>query len=391
MVVYILKSYLSSRAEQLKPSGIRRFFDLANSLEGVISLGVGEPDFITPWSICHSSILSLENGYTSYTEIEGLIELRKEISRYMERRFHVCYSPSTEIIVTIGGSQALDSSLRTILNPGDEVLIIEPSYVAYNALVSLAGGIPVPIVTSFENQFKPTPEQIKQSISPRTKAIILCFPNNPTGSLLNKQELEAIADIIVEHDLLVITDEIYAELTYEEGTFCSIASLKGMRDRTILVSGFSKGFAMTGWRLGFICAPDYLTKQIVNLLQHTTICAPSITQYGAIEALRNGRKYTVEMRNSYRERRNFLVKQLNEMGLPCHLPEGAFYVFPSVRETGLTSEQFAEKFLTQYKVAVVPGNAFGESGEGYIRCSYATSMENWHEAMKSMKEFIGNL
>jgi aminotransferase len=386
-----MKSYLSSRIEQIKPSGIRRFFDLANSMEGIISLGVGEPDFITPWSICHASIQSIERGYTSYTEIEGQIELREEISYYMSNRFQVYYSPTTEIIVTVGGSQALDSSLRAIINPGDEVMIVEPSYVAYKALVSMAGGNPVPIVTSFENEFKPQPEQIKQAISPRTKAIILCFPNNPTGSLLNQQELEAIAEIIVEHDLLVITDEIYAELTYEEDTFYSIASIKGMRDRTILVSGFSKAFAMTGWRLGFICAPEWLTQPILKVLQHTTISVSTITQYGAIEALKNGQEYIVEMRNSYRKRRNFLVKQLNEMGLHCHLPEGAFYVFPSIRQTGLTSEQFAEKLLTRYKVAVVPGNAFGDSGEGYIRCSYATSMEKLQHAMERMRKFVGDV
>jgi aminotransferase len=386
-----MKSYLSSRIEQIRPSGIRRFFDLANSMEGIISLGVGEPDFTTPWSICHASIQSIKQGYTSNTEIEGQIELRKEISSYMSNRFKVSYSPTTEIIVTVGGSQALDSSLRAIINPGDEVMIVEPSYVAYKALVSMAGGNPVPIVTSFENEFKPQPEQIKQAISPRTKAIILCFPNNPTGSLLNQQELEAIAEIIVEHDLLVITDEIYAELTYEEDTFYSIASIRGIRDRTILVSGFSKAFAMTGWRLGFICAPEWLTRPILKVLQHTTISASTITQYGAIEALKNGQQYIVEMRNSYRKRRNFLVKQLNEMGLHCHLPEGAFYVFPSIRQTGLTSEQFAEKLLTGYKVAVVPGNAFGDSGEGYIRCSYATSMEKLQVAMEKMRKFVGDV
>ena len=386
-----MKSYLSSRIEQIRPSGIRRFFDLANSMEGIISLGVGEPDFTTPWSICHASIQSIEQGFTSYTEIEGQIELRKEISSYMSNRFKVSYSPTTEIIVTVGGSQALDSSLRAIINPGDEVMIVEPSYVAYKALVSMAGGNPVPIVTSFENEFKPQPEQIKQAISPRTKAIILCFPNNPTGSLLNQQELEAIAEIIVEHDLLVITDEIYAELTYEDDTFYSIASIKGMRDRTILVSGFSKAFAMTGWRLGFICAPEWLTQQILKVLQHTIISASTITQYGAIEALKNGQEYIVEMRNSYRKRRNFIVKQLNEIGLHCHLPEGAFYVFPSIRQTWLTSEQFAEKLLTRYKVAVVPGNAFGDSGEGYIRCSYATSMEKLKVAMERMRKFVGDV
>ncbi|MGM0899701.1 MAG: aminotransferase [Bacillota bacterium] len=386
-----MKTYIAKRVQQLKPSGIRRFFDLADSMNGVISLGVGEPDFITPWSICHASIQSMERGFTSYTNFSGLKELRDEISDYMDRRFGLTYSAEKEILVTIGGSQALDISLRTILNPGDEVLIVEPSYVAYGALVSLAGGKPVPIVTSIETGFKPQPDQIREAITPKTKAIILCFPNNPTGSLLNKQELGVIATIIKEHDLYVISDEIYAELTYEKDAFCSIASINGMRERTIIVSGFSKGFAMTGWRLGYLCAPAYFSEQMMKLSQYTTISVPSMTQYGAIEAMRNGEKYAEEMRKSYRKRRDFIVSQLKEIGLQCYLPSGAFYVFPSIENMGLTSEEFAEKLLTQHKVALVPGNAFGECGEGYVRCSYATSMENLSEAMKRLKQFVKGL
>ncbi|WP_243459207.1 aminotransferase [Metabacillus bambusae] len=382
-----MKSYLSSRVEQIKPSGIRRFFDMANRVEGVISLGVGEPDFVTHWSICEAVIRSLEKSYTSYTEIAGLMELRKEIAYYMNSRFQVSYSPESEIIGTIGGSQALDLSLRTILNPGDEVLVIEPSYLAYAPLVTLAGGIPVPVKTTIETNFKPKPEHIKQSINSNTKALILCTPNNPTGSFLNKDELEEIAEILIEHDLLVITDEIYAELTYDE-TFCSIASIDGLRERTIIISGFSKGFAMTGWRLGFICAPEGFSQEMLKIHQNTMLCAPSITQYGAIEALKNGQQYVQEMRKNYQKRRNYVVNTLNEMGLDCHIPGGAFYVFPSIRSTGLSSEKFAENLLMKEKVAVVPGNVFGEGGEGHIRCSYASSIEALREAMKRIKRFV---
>jgi len=385
-----MKSYLSSRAKEIKPSGIRRFFDMANHMEGVISLGVGEPDFITPWPICEAAIFSLERGHTSYTETAGLIELRREIASYMQSRFEISYSPESEIIVTTGGSQALDITMRTILNPGEEVMIIEPSYLAYAPLISLAGGIPKPIKTSIETEFKPTPEQIQQAITPNTKAILLCSPNNPTGSLLNKEELEAIAEIIIKHDLLVITDEIYAELTYDE-VFCSIASLQRMKERTILISGFSKGFAMTGWRLGFLCAPEYLCKPILKVHQYTMLSTSSMAQYGAMEALKSRHQYIEEMRRSYRYRRDFMVRSLNEMGLDCHLPGGAFYVFPSICKTGLTSEQFAEKLLLQERVAVVPGNVFGVGGEGHIRCSYASSMESLQEAVRRMNQFVDSL
>ncbi|NMD72418.1 aminotransferase [Bacillus sp. DNRA2] len=385
-----MRSKLSSLVIQIKPSGIRRFFDLAETMDGVISLGVGEPDFITPWSICHASIQSIERGYTSYTEREGLLDLRKEISSYMKNRFQVTYSPYTDILVTVGGSQALDISLRTVLNPGEEVIMIEPSYVAYAPLITLAGGKPVLVQTSIETEFKPQPEQIRRAITEKTKAILICSPNNPTGSLLNEQELKSIAEIAISHDLLVITDEIYAELSYDD-SFCSIASIAGMRERTIIVSGFSKGFAMTGWRLGYICAPEFLTQAILRVMQNTLVSVPSMSQYGAIEGLRNGKDHVIEMRKSYRQRRNLVVSHLNEMGLKCHLPGGAFYVFPSIRSTGLSSEEFAEQLLINQKVAVVPGNAFGESGEGHIRCSYASSMDNLNEAMKRMRAFLESI
>lgn len=384
------RCFLSSRVKQIKPSGIRRFFDMASRVEGVISLGVGEPDFVTPWSIRDAAIGFLQKGNASYTEAAGLLELRKEISFYMKSHFQVEYCPDSEIIVTVGGSQALDISLRTILNPGDEVIIIEPSYLAYAPLVTLAGGLPVPLKTTRGTNFKLKPEYLKQALNTNTKALILCSPNNPTGSYLNRDELEEISKIIIEHDLLVISDEIYAELTYDE-PFCSIASISQMRERTIIISGFSKGFAMTGWRLGFICSPEHFCQTMLKVHHNTMICAPSITQYAAIEALKNGQQYVEEMKTSYRKRRDYVVDYLNEMGLECHLPGGAFYVFPSIRNTGLSSEQFAENLLIQEKVAVVPGNVFGEGGEGHIRCSYASSMEALREAMKRMKQFVQNV
>lgn len=385
-----MKSYLSSKVTKIKPSGIRRFFDLADTIEGVISLGVGEPDFITPWPICQAAISSIETGHTHYTENAGLLELRREIAHYMQSYFNVSYFPESEIIVTVGGSQALDVVIRTILNPGDEVIVIEPSYLAYAPLISLAGGIPVSIETSIKNEFKLQPEQIQPVIGSKTKAILLCSPNNPTGSLLSKGELEKISKVIIENDLLVISDDIYAELTYDE-EYCSIASIPGMRDRTIIVSGFSKCFAMTGWRLGYICAPEYLTKEMLNIHQYSVICAPAMAQYGAIAGLKDGHQYVEEMRNNYLKRRDFMVKSLNEMGLDCHNPGGAFYVFPSVRRTGLTSDQFAEKLLFQERVAVVPGSVFGAGGEGYVRCSYASSMESLQEAMRRMKQFLESI
>ncbi|WMT19596.1 aminotransferase [Parageobacillus toebii] len=384
------KSYLSETVARLKPSGIRRFFDLASSMEGVISLGVGEPDFVTSWNIREACILSLEQGYTSYTANAGLLELRQEIAAYLARKFHIEYDPDTEILVTVGASQAIDLALRATVNPGDEVIVVEPSFVAYESLVTLAGGVPVPVETNGDDHFKLRADQIERVITDRTKALIICSPNNPTGTVLHKEELEAIAQIAKKHDLLIISDEIYAELTYDD-SYISFAAVDGMRERTILISGFSKGFAMTGWRLGFTAAPAEILQAMLKIHQYAMMCAPTMVQYGAIEALRNGEQDVEYMRKSYRRRRNYFVQSLNEIGLSCHMPGGAFYAFPSIQSTGLTSEQFAEKLLLEEKVAVVPGNVFGASGEGYIRCSYASSMEQLQEAIKRMKRFLDRL
>ncbi|MED4589690.1 aminotransferase [Priestia flexa] len=384
-----MKERLSKTVQSLQPSGIRRFFDLAASMDNVISLGVGEPDFVTSWSVREASILSLERGYTSYTANAGLLELRQELMNYMKKQFGVSYDYQNEILVTVGGSQALDVAMRAIINPGDEIVVVEPNFVSYSPLITLAGGVPVPVETTADTEFKLQPEQIEAVITKQTKALVLCSPNNPTGSSLTKAELEAIADIVIKYDLLVITDEIYAELTYDE-PFTSIASIGAMRDRTIIVSGFSKGFAMTGWRLGYICAPVDLLQAMLKIHQYTMMCAPTMAQYGAIEALKNGSHDVEEMRKSYRRRRNYMVKSLNEIQLSCHTPGGAFYVFPSIKKTGLTSEQFAEQLLLEERVAVVPGSVFGLGGEGHVRCSYASSMESLEEAIKRIGRFMQN-
>ncbi|WP_053360424.1 aminotransferase [Bacillus sp. FJAT-27251] len=381
------KSYLSRTVEELKPSGIRRFFDLASGMEGVISLGVGEPDFVTPWSVREAAILSLEQGYTSYTANAGLLELRQEIASYLLNSFQAAYKPESEIIVTVGASQAIDIALRSILDPGDEVIIVEPCFVSYSPLVVLAGGKPVHVQAAKDNGFKIAGDTLKAAITDKTKAIMICSPNNPTGTLLEEDDLREIAAIAKEHDLLVLSDEIYAELAYD-GAYTSMAAIEGMRERTILVSGFSKGFAMTGWRLGFVCAPQYIAEAMLKVHQYGMMCAPTMAQYAGLEALRSGSSDVEEMRKSYRRRRNYMVSSFNEMGLDCHLPGGAFYVFPSIQATGLTSEQFAEQLLMEEKVAVVPGNVFGESGEGYIRCSYATSMEQLQEAVRRIRSFL---
>ncbi len=381
------KSYVSKKAQDLKPSGIRRFFDLAAGREGVISLGVGEPDFITSWNVREAAINSLEQGFTSYTANAGLLELREEIAYYMATKFHVDYSPQKDIIVTVGASEAIDIAMRAILDPGDEVIVIEPCFVSYVPVVELAGGVAIQIQAQKENDFKVTPSQIKEAITKRTKVILICSPNNPTGSMLNKQELEALAEVAIEHDLLVVADEIYAELVYDE-EYTSLPSLAGMKERTILVSGFSKGFAMTGWRLGFVCAPSELSEAMLKIHQYTMMCASTMAQYAALEALKNGRNEVNEMLKSYRRRRNYIVQSFNEMGLACHLPGGAFYAFPSIESTGLSSQEFAGQLLEKENVAVVPGDVFGESGEGHIRCSYATSLEQIQEAMKRINRFI---
>ncbi|MDQ0881753.1 aminotransferase [Peribacillus sp. V2I11] len=385
----IKTSYVSKTIAELKPSGIRRFFDLAANLEGVVSLGVGEPDFVTSWAVREAAINSLEEGYTSYTANAGLYELRAEISGYMEKQFHVSYRPEDQIIVTVGASQALDIALRTILNPGEEVIVVEPCFVAYAPLVTMAGGIPVTVQTSKENDFKLTPQQLEAAITPKTKAVLICSPNNPTGTQLGHEELVMLADIVKKHDLLVISDEIYAELAYDE-QFTSFAAIDGMLERTIVINGFSKGFAMTGWRLGFVCAPKEISEAMLKLHQYAMMCAPTVAQHAALEALKHGMQDVEEMRRSYRRRRNYIVKSFNEMGLDCHNPGGAFYAFPSIEKTGMTSLEFAEKLLTEELVAVVPGDVFGESGEGHIRCSYASSMEQLQEALRRMERFMKN-
>jgi aminotransferase len=381
------KSYLAKTVEDLKPSGIRKFFDLAAGMEGVISLGVGEPDFVTSWSAREAAILSLEHGFTSYTANAGLLELRNEVSSYMKKQFHVDYNPKSEIIITVGASQALDIALRAILDPGDEVIVIEPSFVSYAPLVSLAGGKPVAVQATEEYDFKIQTHQLEKAITDRTKAIMLCSPNNPTGTMLGEKELVELATFIEKHDLLVLSDEIYAELAYDE-TYVSFAAIEGMRHRTLLINGFSKGFAMTGWRLGFVCANEELTAAMLKIHQYAMMCAPTMAQYAALEALKGGREDVEDMKKSYRRRRNYFVQSLNDIGLSCHIPGGAFYAFPSIVSTGLSSEQFAEQLLIEEKVAVVPGNVFGSSGEGHIRCSYASSMEHLQEAVKRIKRFV---
>ncbi|TDQ40403.1 aminotransferase [Aureibacillus halotolerans] len=379
--------FLSSTAKNLQPSGIRRFFDLAAGMEGVISLGVGEPDFVTSWKIREASILSLEEGYTSYTANPGILSLRKEISKYYRTKYSLSYDPNSEVLVTVGASQGIDLAIRAVVNPGEEVIVIRPSFVSYLPTIELAGGIPVPIETTAETDFRPTADAIRHAVTDRTKAVMICSPSNPTGTVLNQSSLQEIADVCIEKDLLVITDEIYAELSYDEA-HVSIASLSKMRERTIVINGFSKGFAMTGWRLGFALGPDDILQAMLKIHQYTTMCASTTAQHGALEALRNGWEDVAHMRKHYQRRRNYIVRSFQEMGLSCHMPGGAFYAFPSIKSTGFSSEEFAEKLLHEEKVAVVPGNVFGPSGEGHIRCSYASSMEQLQEAVRRMEQFI---
>lgn len=379
--------FIADHVDALKPSGIRRFFDLASTMDNVISLGVGEPDFVTPWNVIEASYHSLEQGYTAYTANAGLLELRELISEYLKTTFSVSYRPADQVIVTVGASQAIDIALRAILNPGDEVIIVEPCFVAYASAVSLAGGVPISVGTKAENGFKLQPEELEDALTPKTKAIILCNPNNPTGTMLNREELLPIAELVEAHDLLVLSDEIYAELSYE-ADYVSFSNLPNMQERTILISGFSKSFAMTGWRLGYAAGPAELIQAMTKIHQYTIMCAPTMAQYGAVEALRSGSASVEHMKKSYRQRRNFVTSAFEEMGLMTNRPGGAFYIFPSIQETGMSSEAFAEALLMEEKVAVVPGSVFGESGEGYIRCSYATSMKQLTEAMKRIKRFV---
>lgn len=381
---------LSKAATTIEPSGIRRFFDLAAEMEGVISLGVGEPDFVTPDHIRKVGIETLEKGQTHYTANAGLIELRKEISAYIKRSTGVLYNPSNEIIVTVGGSEAIDLAVRAVVNPGDEVLVPEPSFVCYKPIATLAGGVAVPVVTTVENKFKLRAEQLKAAITPKTKLLILPYPNNPTGAIMTKEDLEEIAEVLRGTDILVLTDEIYSELTYgREHT--SILSIDGMAERTIYVNGFSKAYAMTGWRLGYAAAPVEIMRQMVKIHQYGIMSSPTTSQFAAVEALRNGDADVAMMREEYDKRRRTIVDGFNRIGLTCFEPEGAFYVFPQITSTGMDSNTFCETLLNQEKVAVVPGNAFGASGEGFIRCSYAYSVESINTALEKIEKFVNSL
>ena len=384
-----MRNPLSKKVVALKPSGIRRFFDVASEMHDVISLGVGEPDFDTPWHIREEGIYSLEKGRTFYTSNAGLTELRDEIGKYLKRRFGLTYEQN-QIMVTVGGSEAIDIGLRAMLDPGDEVLIPEPCYVSYLPCVSLADGVPVTIELKEENQFKLTKEQLEAAITEKTKILILAFPNNPTGAIMTKEDLEELVPVILKHDLFVMSDEIYSELSYQ-GNHVSIASLLGMAERTIVINGFSKSYAMTGWRLGYAAGPREIMKQMIKIHQYAIMCAPTTSQYAAIEALRNGDEDVARMRESYDERRRFLVKALRDMGMPCFEPFGAFYVFPNISRFGMTSEEFAKRLLMEYKVAVVPGTAFGDCGEGFLRVSYAYSIEDLKKALEQIQKFIDAL
>lgn len=379
--------YISRAAAGLSPSGIRKFFDVASQMENVISLGVGEPDFVTPWHIIESSFYSVERGHTSYTSNLGLIELREAICDRLSRKFAVEYDPSSEVLVTTGVSEALDLAMRALVSPGDEVIIIEPCYVSYRACVHLAGGIPVTVDTRVENSFRVTPLDISRHLSDRTKVIVLSYPNNPTGAVMDRSTLQAIADLAVEHDLIVISDEIYEELTYE-GTHTCIASLPGMRDRTVLLNGFSKAYAMTGWRIGYAAGNSDIVGAMMRIHQYTMLCAPIMAQKAAIEALHRGETEMRRMVSEYDHRRRLIVEGLNSIGLSCFEPKGAFYAFPSIAASGLSSEEFCSRLLEEEAVAVVPGNAFGASGEGFVRCSYATSLEEIEEAVRRMERFL---
>lgn len=382
---------VSRIAYNLKPSGIRKFFDIAQQLDGVISLGVGEPDFHTPWSIRRAAITALEKRKTVYTSNAGLVELRNSISRYTERKIGVKYDPDNEIIVTVGGSEAIDLSIRALVEPGDEVLIVEPCFVCYSPIVELTGGVPVVIQTKLENNFRLTAEELKEKITDKTKLLILPFPNNPTGAVMRKEHLEEIAKVLEGTDIMVLSDEIYAELTYGGQQHVSIASIDGMRERTIMINGFSKAFAMTGWRLGYLCGPNEIVKHMLKIHQYAIMSSPTISQYAAIEALENCDNDVKKMVNEYDMRRRYLVDAFNRLGLECFNPEGAFYVFPCIKSTGLSSEEFCEKLVYSHKVAVVPGNAFGQSGEGFIRVSYAYSLNHLKEAISRIEDFLKSL
>ena len=386
-----MRNPLSSTIVNIKPSGIRKFFDIASEMDDVISLGVGEPDFDTPWHIRDEGIYSLEKGKTSYTSNAGLKELKEEIAKFLERHYELKYDSNKEIIVTVGGSEAIDIAMRAMLDPGDEVLIPQPSYVSYEPCCVLANGTPVIIELKAENEFRLTAEELEAAITPKTKLLVLPFPNNPTGAIMERKDLEAIAEVIEKHDLYVLSDEIYSELTYAEESHVSIASLPGMWERTILINGFSKSHSMTGWRLGYACGPEVILKQMLKIHQFAIMCAPTTSQYAAVEAMRHGDEDVAKMRDEYNIRRKYLIKRFREMGIECFEALGAFYVFPCIKQFGMTSDEFATALLKQKKVCVVPGTAFGNSGEGFLRISYAYSLENLKIALDRMEEFVKEL
>lgn len=381
---------LSDKIVNIKPSGIRKFFDLVSEMKDVVSLGVGEPDFETPWHIRDEGIYAFEKGRTFYTSNSGLKDLRVEICKYLDRKYNLHYDPLKEVIVTVGGSEGIDIGLRALINPGDEVIIPTPCYVSYAPCTLLAGGVPVYIDLKEENNFRLTKNELLNAITDKTKILILPFPNNPTGAILDENDLIEISKVVIEKNIIVLTDEIYSELTYK-GKHKSIASIEGMKDRTVYINGFSKAFAMTGWRLGYVCAPQIITEQMLKIHQFAIMCAPTISQYAAIEALKNGDEDVEMMVDSYNQRRRFLMHRFKEMGIKCFEPFGAFYVFPSIKEFGMSSEDFAMRLLREENVACVPGTAFGDSGEGYLRISYAYSIEKLKIAMDRIERFIGKL
>ncbi len=385
-----MRDFVNKEIKKIKPSGIRKFFDIAKEIDGAISLGVGEPDFDTPWHIREEGIYSLERGKTYYTSNAGLKDLRIEICNFMERKYNLKYEWDKNILVTVGGSEAIDMALRAMIEPGDEVIITTPCYVSYEPCATLAGGIVKTIPLKNENEFRLTKAELEKAITPKSKILIMCFPNNPTGAIMEKKDLEEIKDVIIKHDLVVISDEIYSELTYGKNHI-SIASLPGMKERTIVINGFSKTYSMTGWRLGYACGPENIISQMTKIHQFAIMCAPTNSQYAGVEALKNGDDDIIYMRDAYNERRRFVLKRLEEMGIPCFEPKGAFYVFPDIRGFGLSSEEFCLRLLKEEKVVVVPGNAFGESGEGFIRISYAYSIDDLKNALARVENFIKKL
>jgi aminotransferase len=384
-----MRDFISRRARVIPPSGIRKFFDLALTMEEVISLGVGEPDFSTPWNLCEASIYSIEQGGTSYTPNRGIQPLREAVSRWLLSHYGISYNPDSEMVITTGVSEGLDIAIRAATDPGDEIIIAEPSYVSYSPCVTLAGGVPVPVECLEKDHFRLKADRLMEAVSGKTKALIINFPNNPTGAVMRRDDLRAVADVVIDHDLLLISDEVYSELTYT-GTHASAAAIEGLQERTILLNGFSKAYAMTGWRIGYLCAPPEICDAALKIHQYVMLCAPAMGQVAALEGLRRGEEEKNRMVQEYRVRRNLFVEGLNRIGLPCHLPEGAFYAFPSVEKTGLSDLEFAERLLKEEHVAVVPGSVLGQGGKNHLRCAYAVSRKDLSEAIRRMEHFIAS-